>query len=64
MTLGSRVLTNDMQYVVEHYGNLEVFEDKTILITSFAGFLGYYVTHFFLNALDRSEGKIPMERPS
>ena len=47
------VLAEDMEYIVRRFRELTLFENKTILVTGFAGFLGYYVTHFFLTAMER-----------
>jgi UDP-glucuronate decarboxylase len=52
MTGDNTVQAKDLDYIVEKFPHLEAFEDKTILITGFAGFLGYYLTHFFLRALE------------
>ena len=46
------VQARDLAYIIERFARLDAFENKTILITGFAGFLGYYLTHFFLQALD------------
>jgi UDP-glucuronate decarboxylase len=36
-----------MEYVIKKFGNISRFDGKSILITGFAGFLGYYFTLFF-----------------
>jgi UDP-glucuronate decarboxylase len=47
------VLMDDMEYIARNYPDMGAFDGKTILITGFAGFLGYYFTHFFMTAVER-----------
>jgi UDP-glucuronate decarboxylase len=43
------ILKKDLQYMLDSFGKAEVFSDKTILITGFGGFLGYYFTQLFMH---------------
>jgi UDP-glucuronate decarboxylase len=47
------VLARDMVYIIERFAHLEAFEGKAIIVTGFAGFLGYYFSHFFLKVLEQ-----------
>jgi UDP-glucuronate decarboxylase len=41
------ILKEDMEYLTRKFGDISKFNNKTVLITGFAGFLGYYFTYFF-----------------
>jgi UDP-glucuronate decarboxylase len=43
----NKVVEEDMQYLIKKFAKAEAFAGKTVLITGFAGFLGYYFTQFF-----------------
>src|SRR5271157_2109623 len=44
----NKILNEDMKYISEKFGKQDVFNNKRILITGCAGFLGYYFTNYFL----------------
>jgi UDP-glucuronate decarboxylase len=48
MTFGNSIVREDMDYIFDNMGNPQQFAGKTILITGCAGFLGYYVTTYFV----------------
>lgn len=43
----NKVLVDDMEYISSRFNNSTKFEDKTIMITGCAGFLGFYMSHYF-----------------
>jgi len=43
----NKVVISDMKYIAKHFSQSECFENKNILITGAAGFLGFYFSQFF-----------------
>lgn len=43
----NRILAGDMKYIASNFKKIGIFNNKRILITGCAGFLGYYFTQFF-----------------
>lgn len=46
--MGNSVVTQDMAYVMERCSGVSKFRGRQVLITGFAGFLGFSFTRFFL----------------
>lgn len=49
----NKAVTSDMEYIAKHFSRLECFENKNILITGAAGFLGLYFSHFFAYLINK-----------
>ncbi|MFH1283590.1 MAG: NAD-dependent epimerase/dehydratase family protein [bacterium] len=47
-----RIKQEDIEYIVANFEKITQFENKKIMITGCAGFLGYYITHFFVNLIE------------
>ncbi len=56
--INNQCLKNDFDYTINQFNNMRIFDDKTILITGFAGFLGFYLTNLFLYAIDEKKANI------
>ncbi|MDR2400465.1 MAG: NAD-dependent epimerase/dehydratase family protein [Deferribacteraceae bacterium] len=41
------IVNSDLEHITQKFGDINRFDGKVILITGFAGFLGYYFTLFF-----------------
>ncbi len=50
--INNQYLKNDFDYTIKKFEKISLFNDKTILITGFAGFLGFYITNLFLYAME------------
>jgi len=42
------VVKNDLENIFNRFPQPELFKGKTVLISGFAGFLGFYLTHYFI----------------
>lgn len=46
--IDSKIVQGDMEYIAREFKKQEIFRNKTILITGCGGFLGFYITNFFV----------------
>lgn len=43
----NKILNKDMEHIAHNFKGADIFQDKKILITGCAGFLGFYISSFF-----------------
>jgi UDP-glucuronate decarboxylase len=56
MNSPNKIILQDLAYIRSRLNSPEKLKDKTVLVTGFAGFLGFYFTQFFVDALTNGLG--------
>lgn len=52
----NHIFDEDISYIKRKFGANDVFSGKNIVITGWAGFLGFYITHYFLDLYKGGNG--------